>query len=35
MLGDFLDTDFTFRETRDMAMAHILVSLNIRGNLRK
>jgi hypothetical protein len=35
MLGTYLDADFTFRETGDMALARILVSLNIRGYLRK
>jgi hypothetical protein len=34
-LGNYLDADFTFRETGEMSLAHILVSLNIRGGLHK
>jgi hypothetical protein len=35
MLGTYLDADFSFREMGEMALAHILVSLNIRGGLQK
>jgi len=35
LMGTYLDFYFSFRETGDMALACILVSLNIRGGLRK
>jgi hypothetical protein len=34
-LGDYISVDLSFKETGVMFLAHILVSLNVRGGLQK
>jgi hypothetical protein len=35
LLGDYISADMSFKEMGEMYVAHILVSLNIRGGLQK